>query len=135
MIDKKVAQRSFLPLLLIFMVITAFLVTQTRLLEKWNIDPNVVIVGNVILFLATTISYFMYQKSLRNNRVQVFLRMIYGGMMIKMMVCLFAVLIYIMSVGKAVNKAGIFFCMFLYAVYTVVEMSSLMKLSKLNKNA
>ena len=134
MIDKKIVQRSFLPLLLIFIVINAVLVIQPRLAERLRIDSNVAIFGNIILFAATAVSFFMYQKSLKNNRVQVFLRMIYGGMMIKMMICLFAAFVYILSVGKAVNKAGIFFCMFLYVVYTVVEMTALMKLSKLNKN-
>ncbi len=59
------------------------------------------IVGNIILFLATAGSFSLYHKALRNNNVQVFLRMVYGGMFLKMMICLIAAFIYIVSVKKA----------------------------------
>ena len=132
--DQKSLVRSLLPLTLIFIVTNGFFIVGRSLLEKWNIDQSVVLVGNLILLLATVVSFVMYWKSLQNDRVQVFLRMIYGGMFIKMMIVLFAALIYIMIAGKGVNKPAIFVCMFLYFVYTFVEMGILMKTSKLKKH-
>ena len=72
---------------------------------------------------------------MHNNNVQVFLRMIYGGMFVKMMICLFTAFIYIMIAGKAVNKGGIIVCLFLYLVYSFVEIALLLKQSKQRKNA
>lgn len=88
------------------------------------------IVGNTILFAATALSFYLYQKSLRNNNVHAFMRMIYSGMFAKMMICLFAALIYIMTVKKEVSKGAVFGLMFLYFVYTFAEISIIMKLSR-----
>jgi hypothetical protein len=127
------AARAFLPLTIIFVVTSALLLILRSLWESWGINPDVMIVGNIILFLATAGSFSLYHKALRNNNVQVFLRMVYGGMFLKMMICLIAAFIYIVTVKKGVSKGAIFGCMFLYFVYTFVEVSILMKLSKQQK--
>jgi hypothetical protein len=59
--------------------------------------------------------------------------MIYGGMFAKMLICLFAALVYIMIVKKDVSKGAIFGLMFLYFVYTFMEISIIMKLSRKEK--
>lgn len=127
--------RAFLPLLLIFIVMTALLIVMAVLDIDLKMSPPVMLSGNLILFLATAISFYLYRKSLANNNVQVFLRMIYGGMFVKMMVCLFAALIYIGIAQKGVSKGAIFGCMFLYFLYAFTEIWIIMKLSKQNKNA
>jgi len=43
--------------------------------------------------------------------------------------------LYIVSYQKNVSKGGIFACMFLYFVYTFVELAVVLKLSKDKKNA
>jgi hypothetical protein len=59
--------------------------------------------------------------------------MIYGGMFAKMIICLIAAVAYIMAVKKGVSKGAVFGCMFLYFVYTFVEISIIMKLSRKEK--
>ncbi|NML22162.1 hypothetical protein HHL16_14865 [Pseudoflavitalea sp. G-6-1-2] len=125
--------RSFLPITVIFVISTALLLTLRSTFESWGISVNVMIVGNVILFFATLASFLLYYKSLRNNNVQVFLRMIYGGMFLKMMICLITAFVYIVTVKKGVSKGAVFGCMFLYFLYTFVEVAILMKLSKQQK--
>ena len=127
------AAKSFLPLTIIFVVTSLLFFTLRSQLEAWGISTNVMIVGNLILFLATLGSFSLYTKAIRNNNVQVFLRMVYGGMFLKMMICLIAAFVYIVSVKKGVSKGAIFGCMFLYFLYTFVEVSILMKLSKQQK--
>jgi hypothetical protein len=128
--DNKNFIRVFLPVLLIFIITNGFFLTAGTLAAKWNIDREVVIAGNLVLFIATGISFFLYYKALRNNNVQAFLRMIYGGMFLKMMICLFAALIYIIIAGKTVNKGAIILCLFLYLVYNSVEIVLLLKQRK-----
>jgi L-asparagine transporter-like permease len=127
--------RPFLPILLIFVVTTALFIAIPTLEFLWGMDKTVMLVGNLILFLATYISFNLYRRSLVNNNVHAFLRMIYGGMFAKMMICLFAAVIYIMIARKDVSKGAIFGCMFLYFVYTFVEISIVMKLSRKEKYA
>jgi hypothetical protein len=133
--EKKTVVRAFLPVLLVFIAASGLAVTMGNALERWNIDKDVVLIGNIVLFVATGISFFLYQKSLTNNRVQVFLRMIYSGMFIKMFICLITAFIYISSAGKSVSKGAVFVCMFLYFVYSFIEIAVLLKLSKQHRNA
>jgi len=122
--------RAFLPLAAIFIVTTIFFTAVPSLDFLWNMDKRVMIAGNAILFVATLISFYLFNRSLANNNVHAFLRMIYGGMFAKMMICLFAALLYIMIARKDVSKGAIFGLMFLYFVYAFVEISIIMKLSR-----
>ena len=133
--DNKSFIRVFLPVLLIFIITNGFFLTAGKLASRWNIDIDIVIAGNLVLFVATGVSFFLYYKALRNNNVQAFLRMIYGGMFLKMMICLFTAFIYIMVAGKTVNKGAIIVCLFLYLVYSFIEIVLLLKQSKQRKNA
>ena len=127
--------RAFVPVILIYAVTTILFLSVPSLDFLWNMSKWVMIAGNTILFIATFISFYLYSKSLSNNNVHAFLRMIYGGMFAKMMICLFAALIYIMIVKKGVSKGAIFGCMFLYFVYTFTEISIIMKLSRKDRYA
>ncbi len=128
-------RNSFLPIILLFVAFNALFIAGQRWLAKFNADRDVLIIGNAILFIATLVSFFLYRKALKNNQPHKFLKYIYGGMFLKMLVCLIAAFAYIASFGKDVNKAGIFGCMFLYFLYTFVEVSILLRLSKEQKNA
>ncbi len=119
-----------MPLLIIFIVTTVIIIAAPSLGFLWGMTKSVMLVGNSILFAATAFSFYLYQQSLQSKNVQASFRMIYGGMLAKMMICLFTALIYIMIVQKNVSKGGIFGCMFLYFLYTFVEVSIILKLSK-----
>jgi hypothetical protein len=127
--------RIFLPILFVFILSNGFFITSRSLVSKWNIDHDLVIIGNLVLFLATAVSFFLYYKALYNNNVQGFLRLIYGGMFLKMMICLFTAFFYILIAGKAVNKGGIIVCLALYLLYSVVEIVLIMKHTKQRRNA
>ena len=127
--------RAFVPIVIIFIVTTLLFILVPSLDFLWNMNKTVMIAGNAILFVATFVSFYLFSRSLVNNNVHAFLRMIYGGMFAKMLICLFAALIYIMIVKKGVSKGAIFGCMFLYFVYTFVEISIIMKLSRKDKYA
>jgi hypothetical protein len=123
--------KAFRPIAVIFIVVTLLaLTTRNWLATQWNMDFMVVLVGNAVLFLATAFSFYLYSKALRNSNVQVFLRMMYSSLLVKMMFCLVATLLYLFIGGKDVNKAGILTCLALYAVYTYIEVKVLMRLSK-----
>ncbi len=128
------ASRTFLPLTILFVITNGLFIALRSRLDSWGIDTNVCIGGNLILFTATLISFYLYQKGIRNRNNQAFLRMVYGGMFAKLMICLLAAFIYIFSVKKDVSKGAIYMCMFLYFLYTFAEVSVLLKLSKQQKN-
>lgn len=134
-VSTKSGQKAFLPLLMVFLLLTAGLFGSRSLLTKWNISTDVLLIGNLILFTATAVSFYFFYRSFSDNRAQGFLRMIYAGMFIKMMLCLVSSFLYIMVAGKEVNKGGIIGCMAFYLLYTILEVVILMKVSKQKKNA
>ena len=128
--ENNTLRKSFLPIAAVYVVILLIVViAHSWLAAQWNMDYRVVLVGNTVLFLATAFSFYLYSRALRNNNVQVFLRMMYSSLLAKMMLCLVATLIYLF-VSKGVNKAGIIACLVLYVVYTYIEVKILMRLMK-----
>jgi hypothetical protein len=133
MINKTVS-KSFRPLLLIFIITNALFLTGRTWLSRWDVDVDVLIIGNLILFAATAVSFYLFTRSLNSKNPHAVVRTVYSGVLSKMVICLVAVFIYISMAGKGVDKAGIIACMFLYLLYTTLEVGILMKLSKQKKN-
>jgi hypothetical protein len=126
----KVSGRSFLPILLVFIFSSLFIWFARPLLADRNADFRVLLVGNGLLFGVTGISYWLYTRALRNANVHAFLRMMYGSLLIKMLVCLIATFIYAYMAGRGVNRNGVIGCFVLYIIYTFFEVKILMQLSK-----
>lgn len=127
--------KAFLPILLLFVVLNALFVAGKSMLDRWNADQDVLIYGNLILFLITLLSFTIARRGLSNTNPHAFVRSIYGGIMLKLFICIIAAFIYIASLGKSLNKPAFFTCMGLYLVYTFAEVSVLMKLLKGRSNA
>lgn len=126
--------RAFRPVLLIFIFTTAFFIVFRSWLQGQDADTNVLIIGNLVLFAATAVSFYLFSRSMTSANSQAIVRTVYGGVLSKMMICLVTAFIYISIAKKDANKVGIITCMFLYLVYTTIEVMILMKLSKQKKN-
>jgi len=72
---------------------------------------------------------------LNSDNPNVFVRAMYANFMIKLFVCIVAAFIYFKAAKPNINKPGLFVCMGLYVVYTVIEVASLTKLLRKKKNA
>ena len=105
------------------------------MLQRWNADQNVLIIGNALLFIITIISFLLAQRGLKNTNTHAFIRAIIGGIMIKLFVFIIAAFVYISIFKKQINKPALFTCMGLYLVYTFFEVSVLTKQLKQKANA
>ena len=128
-------KKPFLPVVLLFVILNAFFLTGKNMLQRWNVDHEVLIVGNALLFGITLISFLLAQKGLRNTNTHAFIRSIIGGIIIKLFVSVIAAFIYISIFKKNINKPALFTCMGLYLVYTFFEVSVLTKQLKQKTNA
>lgn len=126
--------KAFRPLILLFIITTTLFLTSRAKLSQWNFDVDVLMVGNLVLFAATAVSFYLFSRSMGSSNPAAIVRTVYGGVFSKMLICLVTVFIYISIVQKDVNKGGVLGCMFLYLVYTTIEVIILMKLSKQKKN-
>lgn len=123
------------PMILIFIFLNAFFLAGKSWLPKKGIDQEVLIIGNLLLFIVTLLTFLMTYRSLKAKNPNVFVRAMYGGFIIKFFAVAIAAFIYIMITKKNVNKPALFFCMGLYILYTFFEVSSLLKVLKQKKNA
>jgi hypothetical protein len=132
----KVSRRSVLPIVLIFIVFTLIAGVGRGLLKGWAVDYRVLLVGNVLLFLVTFISFSFYLKAIHHDNIQVFLRLMYGSLLVKLFVCMIAAFVYALVAGKMVNRNGILGCFILYILYTFMEVRILMhQIKKLPRHA
>ena len=129
------SRKPWIPLLILFIFLNAFFLTGKNFLIKQGIDHLVLIGGNLILFIATALSFYMSYKSISSPNPNSSVRSLYGSFMIKFFLIAIAAFIYIMVAKKELNKPALMICMGLYLVYTFVEVSSLQKLLKQKKNA
>ena len=127
-------KKIIFPLFIIFLFLSASLFLSKAILDKWGIDYSVLLVANALFFLVSLGVFFMQKKALNHSNPNVFIRSVMAGMLIKMGVCVFAVIIYRLVAGSSVNKVSVFVAMFLYLLYLAVEVRVIMKLNR-QKNA
>lgn len=126
--------KSILPLFVCFCICTAVLFCCKLFMKDTGVDFNVLIAANCLFFLTSLLVFGMQRKAMVNSNPNVFIRSVMGGMMIKMFICIAAVMGYVMSSGKNLNKPAVYISMVIYLVYLVVEVALVMKLNK-RKNA
>jgi hypothetical protein len=126
----QVTNRLILPFFIVFTFLTAAVILGWNLLLKYHIDPWVLIGANFLVLLASLLVFFIQKKALSNKNPNVFVRAVMSGMMIKMAICVVAVLAYTFSAGDDFNKKGLFIGMFFYLIYLAVEVRSMSKLNR-----
>ena len=127
--------KHFRPACLIFIFLTAFFITGKSFLLRKGFDQEVLLIGNLFLFLITAVSFWMMSNGMKSKNTHAFMRNVYGGIMIKLFGCIILAAVYILSAKKNVNKPALFVCMFLYILYTFIEVKALMNLSAKKANA
>jgi hypothetical protein len=123
------------PIIILFVVLNAFFLTGRNLFEKYGIDRDVLIVGNLILFVVTLLSLWISIRSLKSENPQKFVRGATLNTMVKLLICTLAAFIYIFSFRNQLNKPALFTCVGLYFIYTLLEVSVLTRILKGKKNA
>lgn len=118
------------PLFILFILINAIALTGKSMLEKYHFSQELLILGNLLLFVVVLVSYIITYRSLHSANSQAFIRAMYGSFLIKFFFLAIAAFVYIMMAKKEVNKPGLGVCALLYIVYTGIEIRALMKTLK-----
>ena|SRR5688572_20768113 len=130
--EKKTARirPDLLPLLIVFLVVNGLLLVFRQRMDGLGVDTGILLTGNLILFVIFLISLLMHARSAESSSTQAFLRSVYGGMLLKLFGGAIAAFIYIYLFREKVNKPALFGCMFLYMLYTFLELRVVLKKSK-----
>ena len=113
------------PLLLIFVLVSAIIFFAKDQLLKWSVDRDVLMMGNLIVFITILLSYFLLNKALNSTNPQAFVRAMYGSFIVKFFILAITAFVYIMVVKKDVNKPALFACIGLYFIYTFIEVGGI----------
>ncbi|HJS55325.1 MAG TPA: hypothetical protein VJ765_12305 [Chitinophagaceae bacterium] len=127
--------QNFFPAIIVFLVLNSGFLALMKKLEPWGFDYAVLVMGNLLVFGISFLSYWMAVKGLTTKNSHAFFRWVYGSVMIKLFLLAGVAFVYIMMSQKEVNKPSLFFCMGLYIIYTFIEVSALMKVNKQKTNA
>jgi hypothetical protein len=126
--------RYFRPAIFIFFFLNIGFFTIQKSLAGWGFNQEVLVYGNILLFAICFISFLMGANGLQSKNNHAFFRWVYGSFIVKLFLLAGAAFIYIITMKKDVNKPALFLCMGLYLIYTLIEVSGLMKLAKKKSN-
>jgi len=86
--EKLKKNKLALPLVIVFLLVTAFCIGGKKLLSQWGFDPGVLAAGNFLLFLVSFLSFLLYRRAMLHPTTMGFLRNTYGGLFLKLLVVL-----------------------------------------------
>lgn len=127
--------KLFLPILLVFIGFSLLFIANNAVLKKLDIKNEVMIVGNILLFAVTMISFFLGLRGLRSSNNFAFVRAVYGGILIKLFVCIIATFIYAFAFRSLITRGTLFSFFFLYIVYTFLEVRLLQRKARETRHA
>lgn len=128
-------RKAFLPIALLFIIFNGIILTFKTFLENHGFDREFLIWANLFLLFISIGGFLLQRKGLQSPNPQAFVRGMYASMMFKMFITIIVVLVYVFLFRNKINKPGIFTAMGMYVVYTVVEVTALMKVVRTKKNA
>ncbi len=126
--EKKYGQLTR-PLLLLFIFANLLLLVFQRNFATKNVNIDVPIVGNLILFAVSMLNVYFQIKNLNNPNPQAVIRGVMAGTFIKLFVLAAAVVIYLLVAGERKNINGVFVSMGLYIIYTWLEVKISLRLN------
>lgn len=127
--------KTFSRIFSVFIVFNGLMLLTKSYLQDHGFNIRFLLFANIFLLLLSIGGFFLQQKGLKSPNPQAFVRGVYSSMIFKMFACMIAVLIYVFLLKTKINKPGLFTAMGMYIVYTVVEVTTLTKLARNNKNA
>ena len=119
----------FRPIIILFILITAVCLSFGNWLDGKGIDHIVLMYGNLILFLLTSIACIIHIRALKNNNPYAFVRAVTLASFLKLIVIAISVVIYFTAV-KTRSIYAIAIAMAFYIVYTIFEVKGAMRLNR-----
>ena len=124
-------KKSFIiSIAIVFVALTLVFVFLVKV--KPEFDLLALEAGNVLMLLLAMFSYLMVGRQL-NGRPQAFVSGVYSATFLKILVCMFTILIYVVLNRKSLYVPIVFVFFGTYLVYSVVETIFLQRMAKASK--
>jgi hypothetical protein len=130
-----IPKRPLIPIVGLFVAVQSLVNLFGGRLESAGIDKNVLAIGNIFIFLITLLSMWILLRGVRTTKTMAFMRSVYTSFIVKFFLVAIAVIVYALATGGKVNSGAVLTTMFLYLVYTFIEVRILLKLVKQKPDA
>lgn len=120
--------RRFAPLSLLFIGLTVILLILRNTLEQAGFHVRFILIANAVLFVLSALALYIQMKYVRSSNPHAFVRGVYSSVLLKMLLIIAALFIFIVAMDGVINKRAIFITMFIYVLYSSLEVFQLMKL-------
>ncbi len=127
-------KKLYLPLAILFFLVTAICYFFGTVLKQKQIDPGVVAGANSLLFIICFYSLRSQMKSMDNTNPHAMVRGVMGSVVLKLFVLGAAAFIYLYNAGEAKSVNALFVSMGLYILYTWLEVKIAMQLKPSKKD-
>jgi len=111
----------------VFVVLSIFLFMLDKYVPAFGF--TVMEIGNAVMLTLCLGAYFLVMRQI-GKTPGAFVRGVSSATFLKLMVCMVAVLVYVLLNRVHIHKPTVFVLMGIYAVYTVVETNMLSKLAR-----
>ena len=118
--------KKFIPLIIVFVLISALLLLFGKQLEAKGFDTDVILLGNVAIFGISILAQWMYAAALNSSKSYGFVRQVYGGFILKFFALLVFAMVYFYF-AKEINKPAVFTCMVIYLLYNFLGTSQVVR--------
>ena len=118
------------PSLLLFTSISLVFVIASDFWDRIGINHHVVLGSNLLLYCVSTLTLWMHVKAIKNPNPNVFSNSVMGGTLIKLMVLGISTVVYLLVSGIHKSVFAIFIGMFLYILYTILDVKTALILNK-----
>ncbi len=108
--------KGFLRLVVIFILVTVVAFVLKNTLAELEIDPFVIGFGNLILFLASSLTLILYGKAKNATNTHAFSRNVYAAFVTKFFILVTAAMLYFYF-SDEISVRAVFICLALYFVY------------------
>ena len=112
---------------LLFIISLLIMICTKTYMIHLGYDFLFLMIGNTFLFLLFILSVLVHTAATSSKNPHVFLRSIYLTMIIKMFASAIAIIIFVLLNNGEINKPALLTLMGLYILYTMIEVSSLMR--------
>jgi F0F1-type ATP synthase assembly protein I len=96
-------KKAFRILVIFFVIVNAMAIIFRHRLEDKNVDTDVVIIGNLVLFVVSALATWMYSKAGSQKKAHGMVRNVYGGFMLKFFALIVTAMVYFYF-AKEINK-------------------------------
>jgi hypothetical protein len=116
---------GIIVLMAVFALVNVVLVLLKDVLVKNEIDFWVVFWGNIIVFAATLVAYFLFggNAAPKKGRGQAVVKQVYAGFVVKFFLLVTAVMVYFYF-AENINVKAVFICFGLYFMYNLLNVKA-----------